>query len=148
MKLILSCVWLFGTPWTVAFQALLSMGFPRQEYWSGLPFPPPGDLPDQGIKLMCPVSPALAGRFLTTEPTGKPLSWLLWCSQRLSCLTLCDSMDCSPPGSSIHGDSPGKNTGVGCHAFLQGIFPTQRSNPGLPHCKWILYHLSYQGSPL
>ena len=65
-----------------------------------------------------------------------------------SCLTLCDSMDCSPPGSSVHGDSPGNNTGVGCHALLQEIFPTQRSNPGLPQCRWILYHLSHQGSPV
>ena len=48
-----------------------------------------------------------------------------------SCLTLCDPIDCSPPGSSVHGDSPGKNTGVGCHALLQGIFPTQGSNPGI-----------------
>jgi len=48
-----------------------------------------------------------------------------------SCLTLCSPMDCSPPGSSIHGDSPGKNTGVGCHSLLQGIFPTQRLNPYL-----------------
>ena len=55
--------------------------------------------------------------------------------------------DCSLPGSSVHGNSPGKNTGVGCHALLQGIFPTQGSNPGLPHCRWILYHLSYQESP-
>ena len=47
------------------------------------------------------------------------------------------------PGSSVHGDSPGKNTGVGCHALLQGIFPTQGSNPGLPHCNQILYHLSH-----
>ena len=61
--------------------------------------------------------------------------------------TLCDPMDCSPPGSSVHGDSPGKNAGVGCHAFLQGIFPTQGSNPGLPHCRQILYYLSHQGSP-
>ena len=44
-------------------------------------------------------------------------------------------------------DSPGKNTGVGCHALLQGIFPTQGSNPGLPHCRQILYQLSHQGSP-
>ena len=44
-------------------------------------------------------------------------------------------------------DSPGKNTGVGCHSFLQGIFPTQGSNPGLPHCRQILYRLSHQGSP-
>ena len=55
-------------------------------------------------------------------------------------------MDCNQPGSSIHGDSPGKNTGVGCHAHLQGIFPTRGSNQGLPHCRRILYHLSHQGS--
>ena len=48
---------------------------------------------------------------------------------------LSDPMDCSPPGSSVHGDSPGENTGVACHALLQGIFPTQGSNPGLPHCR-------------
>ena len=55
---------LFATPWTVAFQAPLSMGFPRQEYWSGLPCPPPGDLPNPGIE---PMSPALAGVFFTTS---------------------------------------------------------------------------------
>ena len=49
-----------------------------------------------------------------------------------SCPTLCHPMDCSPPSSPVHGDSPGKNTGVDCHALLQGIFPTQGSNPGLP----------------
>ena len=63
------------------------------------------------------------------------------------CLTLCDPMDCSPPGSSVHGDSPGKNTGVGCHALLQGIFPIQGSNQGLLHGRQIPYQLSYQGSP-
>ena len=63
------------------------------------------------------------------------------------CPTLCDPMDCSLPGSSVHGDSPGKNTRVGCHALLQGIFPTQGLNPGLPHCRQILYPLSHQGSP-
>ena len=72
----------------------------------------------------------------------------LLCLVTQLCLTLCDPMDCSPPGSSVHGDSPGKNTGVGCHALLQGIVPTQGSNPGLPHCRWILYWLSHQGSPL
>ena len=56
-------------------------------------------------------------------------------------------MDCSPPGSSVHEDSPGKNTGVGCYAFLQGIFPIQGSNPGLLHCRQILYCLSHQGNP-
>ena len=60
------------TPRTVARQAPLSVGFPRQEYWNGLPFPPPGDLPDPSIKPMSPASPALAGRFLTTEPQGSP----------------------------------------------------------------------------
>ena len=57
-------------------------------------------------------------------------------------------MDCRPTGSSVHGDSPGKNTGVGCHALLQGIFPTQGLFPGLQHCRQILYHLIHQGSPL
>ena len=59
-------------------------------------------------------------------------------------LCLCDPMDCSPAGSSVHEDSPGKNTGVGCHALLQEIFPTQGSNLGILHCRWILYHLSHQ----
>ena len=69
------------------------------------------------------------------------------CLVAQSCPTLCDPMDCSPPGSSVHGDSPGKNTGEGCHILLQGIFPTQGSNPGLPHCRQILYCLSHQESP-
>ena len=56
-------------------------------------------------------------------------------------------MDCSRPGSSVHGDSPGKNTIVGCHALLQGIIPTQELSPGLPHCSQILYHLNNQESP-
>ena len=59
------------------------------------------------------------------------------------CPTLCDPMDCSPLGSSIHGNSLGKNTGVGCYFLLQGIFPTQGSNPGSLNCKQILYHLSH-----
>ena len=61
--------------------------------------------------------------------------------------TLCNPMDCSPPGSSVCGDSPGKNTGVSCQALLQGSFPTQGSNPSLPHCRQILHHLSHQGNP-
>ena len=60
------------------------------------------------------------------------------------CSTLCDPTNCSLPGSSILGYSPGKNSGVGCHALLQGIFPTQGSNPGLLYCRWILYCLSQQ----
>ena len=69
------------------------------------------------------------------------------CLVAQSCLTLYDPMYCSPPGSSTHEDSPGKNTRVGCHALLQGIFPTQELNLGLPHCRQILYHPSHQGSP-
>jgi len=65
----LSRVRLFATPWTVAYQASLSMGFSRQEYWSGLPFPSPGDLPDPGIE---PGSPTLEADTLTSEPPGKP----------------------------------------------------------------------------
>ena len=67
----LSHVRLFATPWTVACLAPLSMGFSRQEYWSGLPCPPPGDLPDPGIESTSPGFPALADRFFTTEPPGK-----------------------------------------------------------------------------
>ena len=68
----LSRVWHFVTPLTVAHQAPLSMGFSRQEYWSGLPFPSPGNLPDPGIK---PRSPALQTGALTSEPPGKPIPW-------------------------------------------------------------------------
>ena len=74
-------------------------------------------------------------------------SWLLIVHAHSVVSTLCDPVDCSPPGSSVHGDSPGKNTGVGYHALLQGIFPTQGSNLGPPHHRQILYHLSHQGSP-
>ena len=65
----LSRVQLFATPWTAASQAPPSMGFSRQEYWSGLPFPSPGDLPDSGIE---PRSPALQADVLPSKPSGKP----------------------------------------------------------------------------
>ena len=88
-----SRVWLFATMWTVAHQAPLSMGFPRQEYWSELLFPSPGNLPDPGIE---PASPALAGGFFTT--------WIILAAKSLqSCPTLCDPIDSSPPGSPIPG---------------------------------------------
>ena len=71
----LSCVQLFATPWTVAHQTLLSVGFSRQEHWSGSPFPSWGDLPKVGVE---PASPALAGRFFTTEPqAGVLLQFML-----------------------------------------------------------------------
>ena len=64
-----------------------------------------------------------------------------------SCPTLRDPIDSTSPGPSVHGDSPGKNTRVSCHAVLQEIFPTQESNPRLLHCRRNLSHLSHQGSP-
>ena len=79
----LSRVPLFVTPWTVAYQAPLSMGFSRQEYWSGLPFPSPGDLPDPGIE---PRSPAFQADALTSEPpstiTEPQEVDLRWCSPK------------------------------------------------------------------
>ena len=133
------------TSWTVARQALLSMGFFRQEYWSGLLFSPLGDLPDSKIKLS-PVAPALAGRLFTTEPPGKPHKTMKRKKNESeqSCLTLCNPMDTRllRPW-----DFLGKGTGVGCDFLLQGNFPTQGSNPGLPHCRQTFYHLSHQRSP-
>ena len=96
----------FGTPCAEACQAPLSVEFSRQEYWSGLPFPPPGVLPDPGIE---PASPALAGRFLTASAT-----WQVWFGtvstmamkgkvKSLSRVLLCYPMDCSLPGFSVHG---------------------------------------------
>ena len=69
------CVWLFATPWTVAHQAPLSMGFSRQEYWSGLPYPSPGDLPDPGIKSKSLMPPALAAGSLPLSHLGIPKEW-------------------------------------------------------------------------
>ena len=78
------------------------------------------------------------------------MHWNIECLVALVVSTLCDPMDCSPPGSSVHGASPGKNTGVGCHAFPQGIFPTKGLNPHLfVSCidRQVLYHYGHLGSP-
>ena len=77
-------------------------------------------------------------------PASEPIPVLCLVAQ--SSPSLCNPMDCSPPGSSVLGDSPSRNTGVGSLSLLQGIFPIQGSNPGLPHCRWILYQLSHKGS--
>ena len=71
-------------------------------------------------------------------------SLLVLCVITQSCPTLCG---CDLPGSSVLGDSPGKDTEVGCHTLLQGIFPAQGLNPSFPHCRWIIYHLHHKGSP-
>ena len=103
------------------------MAFPRQENWGWLPFPSPGHLPNPGVK---PMSPALTGEFSTTEPLGSHCAMLCLVAQL--CPTLCDPMHCSPPGSSVHGDSPGKNTGVSGHALLQGDLPNPEIKPRSP----------------
>ena len=85
-----------------------------------------------------------AGGGMTTQ-NGSP--WVLQYAQSLSRVQLfATPWTVSPPGSFVHGDSPGKNTGLGCHALLQGIFPP-RDQTQSPQCKWILYQLSHQGSP-
>ena len=89
---VFSHVQLFATPWTVVHQALLSMGLSQQEYWNGLPFPPPRDLPDPRIKPESHESPALAGGFFTTEPPEKPPSKLISVLNMISLLTLSHSM--------------------------------------------------------
>ena len=83
---------------------------------------------------------------LQSKWLGHRQSKSVLCLVTQSFLTLCNPMDCSPPGTSIHWDSPGKNTGSGCHALFQGIFPIQGSNPGLLNCRQILYCLRHQGS--
>ena len=112
-EVLVSCTQLFVTPWTAAHQAPLFLEFSRQVYWSGLPFPSPRDLPDPGIK---PRSPELQAESLLTELRWKPwlcvysinviffhfpMGCVYLCAQL--CLILCDLMDCSPSGSSVHG---------------------------------------------
>ena len=87
--------------------------------------------------------PHISPPYLVAEDL-QPAICVVLCLVTQLCLTLCDTRDCSPPGCSVHGDSPGKDTG---DALLQRIFTTQGSNPGLQHCRQILYHLSHQGSP-
>ena len=140
----LSCVRLFAIPWTVVYQASLSMGFSRQEYWSGLPFPSPGDLPDPGIK---PRFSCIAGRCFTLWATREALKaqsktfihglyhlppyiilMYMCVLSLLSCVKLFATLWTVAHQALLSRDSPGKNTGVGGHALLQVIFPTQGSN--------------------
>ena len=135
-----SCVWLCATPWTAACQAPLSIGFSRQAYWSGLLCHPPWDIPNPGIKPVSHRSPMLGrGVSLPIVPPGKPYVYIyslcLVPAQNLTFITyLIESrsvMSSSlwPHGVYIPWNSPGKNTGVGCHVLLQGIFLTQELNP-------------------
>ena len=139
---LLSRMWFFANPWSVGHQAPLSMEFPRQEYWSGLPFLFPGDLPWlRGWTCV----PCLASRFFTAAPLGKPC-YMHEKSESGSRSVVANSLQ--PHGLQNPWNSLGQNTRVGSLSLLQGIFPIQGSNPGLCHCRWILYQLRYQGSYL
>ena len=123
-------------------------GIFSQKFWIGLPIPSPEDLLP-GIE---EASPVLAGSFLTTVPQGSP------CKTTLDCIIVCISCSGVPDSLQCHGlkparllcpwHSPGKNTRVGCHFLLQGLFPTQGSNLGLLQSRQILYHMSHQGRRL
>ena len=118
-----SCVQLFATPWTVTYQAPLSMGFSRQEYWNGLPFPSPGDLPDPGTE---PVYPALQADALTSEPPGKPTINCkdnIRSDQSLSRVRLCDSVNRSTPGLPVHHQLP-EFTQAHVHRVSDAIQPS------------------------
>ena len=161
--------------------------FSRPEHWSGLPCPPPGDLPNPGMEHR---SPTLQADSLPSEPPGKPKNtgvgtltllqgmlltqesnWgLLHCRQVCYKLSYQESpyiffmsewvKSLSRVGLFATSwtvactrllcpwDILGKSTGEGCRFLLQGIFPTQGLNPGLPHCRQMLYHLSHQGSQI
>ena len=153
---VLSHVWL-STPWAVAHQAPLSMGFLRQEYWSGLPFLPPGDLPYAVVK---PMSPALAGGFFTTEPPGKPMHLSCHCCQLLNGVWLF-----ATPWTAAHQASLSftiswtlwkltsiesvmpSNHLILCHPllFLSSIFPSFRvfSNELALRIRWPRYWTSF-----
>ena len=152
-------VWLCVTPRTAVHQALLSMEFPRQEYWSGLPLPTPGGLLGPGIEPKSLASPALAHRlFITSATWGAQRRWDVgvWTLDyilgvailaKLIAHVACNSLQ--PTRLLCPWDFSGKNTGGGCHFLLQGIFLTQGSNPHLQcllHCRNILYPLSHQGT--
>ena len=103
-----------------------------------------GEGGERGVILLFLTNSGLPGSQLSVfiPPIWMRAACAVLCLVAQSCLTLWDPMDCSLPGSSVHGDSPGKNIGVGCQALLQGIFPIQGSN------SLSLYHLSHQGSPI
>ena len=137
--------------WPHGHQAPPSMGFSRQEYWSGVLLP---SVSIKHRKKFCVFSICKCLKYIvmyilwrgtSTLPQGYPVVSCLKKESEVaqSCPTLCDPMDTRL----LHPwDFLGKSTGVGCHFFLQGIFPTQGSNPGLLHCRQTFYRLSHQGS--
>ena len=121
-------VQLFVILWTVAHQALLFIGFSRQEYWDGMPFPPPGNLPDLGIESMSLISLVLAGRSLPLEPSGKTFMY----PDQISRSVMSDSLwphelqharpPCPSPTSGVHSDS--RPSSQWCHpAISSSVVP-------------------------
>ena len=141
-KTLCTWVWLFLTSLSVALQAPLSREFCRQEYWSGLPGPPPVYLPDPGLNphLLCLLNWQMGS--LPLAPPGKPKENMKWSESRS---VVSDSLRAH--GLHSPWNSPGQSIGVGSLSLLQGIFPTQGLNPGLLYCRRILYQLSHKGSP-
>ena len=119
-----------ATLWTVAHQAPLSMGFSRQKYWKGLPFPSPGDLPHPGIE---PRSPALQADSLPAELPGKPkITVSQFSSVAQSCLILCNPMNRSTPGLPVHHQLP-EFTQTHVHRVVDAIQPSHpRPSPSPP----------------
>ena len=164
---LLSRVWLCD-PWTIACQAPLSMGFSRAEYWRGLSFFSPWIFLTQGLNTnllhwqvdSLPLShlgsPESAVSIYTSPPSPACLyapTFIFYTKKSFSPVFRKWSDSCSvmskclwPHGLYSPWNSSGQNTGVGSLSLLRGIFPTQGWNPGLPHCRQILYQLSHKGS--
>ena len=145
-----SCVWLFETLWAIARQPPLSMGFSRQEYWSGLPGPPPGDLPDPGIEPQSLISPILAGGFFTTSATWEApnctyFKYNLWWALTYACtcetITIESEYTCHPQNAScllaIPCPSPHLYTEIASDGFLSLEVSMQEF---FCHC-WIRFFL-------
>ena len=141
------------TPWTAAHQTPLSVGYFSQEYWSGLRFPSPGDLPDPGIEPGSPASPALAGRFLPLCHLGSPCVCMYICVCVCVCVCETESESCPVVSDSLQLhrlqslEFSRPEYWMGSLSLLQGIFPTQGSYSGLPHYSQILCQLSHKRSP-
>ena len=133
----LSHVRLLATPWTIAYQAPPSTGVfqARVPEWGAIAFSRGSSQPRDRTMVSC-----ITGRCFTIWATREVPKWK-WTSLSQSCPTLCDPRDYNP------WNALGQNTGVGISSLLQGIFPTQGSNPRLLHCRWILYQLSHKWSP-
>ena len=122
---------LFAAPCTAAQQVTLSSKFPRQEYWTGLPLPSPGDLYDSGLKAVSPASPSLQADYWTIRHRGVKAEVVVQRQVAQSCPALCDSLDCSPQAPLPVALSRQDHwRGVPCPP--PGVFPTQPTFPVAP----------------